>query len=68
MNKNRLVKYREEGGKKDRFCDNYLLFNFDTFNVHECEQAPTFYDLVERNRIMGIPVAQPDPSGGGPLL
>ena len=69
MMKNRLVKYRDEGGKKDRFCDNYVLFNFDTFNVKECEQAPTFYDLVERNRIMGIPVDQPPPgASGGPML
>lgn len=68
LGKNRLVKFRPEGAKKDRFCDNYVLFNFDTFNVTECEQAPTFFDLVERNKTMGYNIASPDTGLGGPAF
>ncbi len=68
MGKNRLVRYRDEGQRKDRFCENHILLNFDNFNVTE---ATTFYDLMEKYRTRGIEVqaAEPDqgPETGGLL-
>lgn len=62
LGKNRLVRYKD--GKRERWTDNCILFNFDSFNVSECSEAPTLYDLVERMKVNGIQV-QPEvkPSG-----
>ncbi len=55
---NRLVKYTELAANNRtvvRWVDNYLLFNFDSFNVNECV-TPTLYDLIQRNTTRGINV------------
>lgn len=62
MGKNRLVHYEEVHPltKKTikRTTDNYLLLNFNSFAVSECE-TPTFYDLMQRQKTLGVPVAPP---------
>lgn len=50
----RLVRYKDGRGK-DRWTDNYLLFNFDSFNVREA-QNPTLWDLLQRQGLSQVPV------------
>jgi replicative DNA helicase len=49
------VKYQDDRGK-DRYCQNYVLFNFSNFNVTE---VGTFKDALERQKSLGIKT-QPD--------
>ncbi len=49
---NRLVKYQDARGK-DRFCENYLLYNFNSFKVTE---IGTFNQIMEKNKITKVSI------------
>lgn len=55
LGEDRLVKYTDEKGK-ERFCKNYILLNFDSYNVRE---VSTFRQMVEKNKITGVNVQKP---------
>ncbi len=54
LGENRLVKYKNAQGK-DKYCRNYLLFRFDSFNVKE---VGTFKRVVEKNSVIDIKVQE----------